>query len=495
MDNQEIVACIKEFERRSPILDYRIGSQYLWPYLRSLISWRLGGVGDVVNSTKKPASRLRKYAGLAARASRSMAIRERPVRADFVIASYANRAVKLGSTRVNMFASSLAELLRTTGFSSDVWILDRTDPRCLPKHMQFDLRWDSLKDRVKAEVKVETGPQPQPIPWIKQVSQWTSELGIGLKAEELQNRIHRVLIEKEVWKIYLEESGCSVVLVDVWYGLRTIPLLMAAAELGVVSVDVQHGAQGAGHIAYSGWEVAPEEGFSGLPDYFWVWGSQGKRDLLTNNGTIKEDRVIVGGNPWLNMWREGKAGRRKNVVRTISEGDRSPRKVILVTLQFATDWAGSLIPLLNKSPSEWQWYVRRHRNMVERGSDIAERLHSSGAANVNVRAASELPLYELLNRCAWHITWWSTCAMEALAFGKPTILSHETGIEAYARFIDDGVMYAAHNADDVIRIIQHEKPDPGRCLRASESIFANTDASHDAIRRIADATHLRRSGT
>jgi hypothetical protein len=490
---EEIVACIREFERRSPILDYRIADLYLWPYLRSLVSWRLGEPRDLGNGVKKAPSRLRRYAGLVARVSRSVAIRERPLRAHFVIATYANRAVQLGSTRCNMFAASLAELLRTAGFSSDVWILDKTDLRCLPKHLQFDLRWDSLKDKVKAEVKVET--RPQPIPWTKQISQWTFELGIGFTAEELQNRIHTVLTNKEVWKIYLEESGCSAVLVDTWYGLRSIPLVMAASELGVVSVDIQHGAQGAGHFAYSGWDTAPQEGFSGMPDYFWVWGSQGRTDLLTNNGVIKEGQVVVGGSPWLNMWREGKVDRRKKVTSVSTGAGESPRKMILVTLQFAIDWEESLIPLVNTAPSEWQWYVRRHRNMEEGVSDIEERLRSSGAGNVNVREASELPLYELLNRCAWHVTWYSTCAMEALAFGKPTILLHESGIKEYGRFMDEGVMYAAHNADDVIRILQCEKPDPGRCLKASESIFADTDASHNAIRRIADATHLRRSGT
>jgi hypothetical protein len=491
MNDMEMVAAIKDFERRSPILDYRIADQYLWSYLRNLIWYRLSAPWNVGHATRKPSSILQRYAGQVVRAGRSLVIRERPLRTDFVIVSYANRAVRLGARKCNMFAASLVDLLGTVGVSSDVWIIDKADRTCLPKHMQFDLRWDSLRRKVSGSVPSIAGTK-----WVRQVAQWTSELGIGFQTEELQNRIHRVLVEKEVWKIYLEESGCSAVLVDVWYGLKTIPLVMAASELGVVTSDVQHGLQGAGHPAYAGWDVAPQEGFSGIPTFFWVWGSQGKRDILANNGIVSEDQVVVGGNPWLNMWRDRKVGRRSEVTSVSSEVGKSPRKVVLITLQPGTDWAESLIPLISKAPPEWQWYVRRHRIMKEQVSDIEERLcSSSGVRNVNVRQASELPLYELMNRCTWHVTWYSTCAMEALAFGKPTILLHKTGTEAYARFIDDAVMYAAHNADDVIGLIQREKPDPGRCRRASESTFAHTDASHDAIRRIVDVAHRRRNNT
>ncbi len=84
--------------------------------------------------------------------------------------------------------------------------------------------------------------------------------------------------------------------------------------------------------------------------------------------------------------------------------------------------------------------------MIERLPKLEERFAGS---RVNIREATELPLYALFRLCDAHLTGYSTCAMEALAFGRSTVLFHPTGAELYQKQITDGVF---EYADEPITI-------------------------------------------
>src|SRR5690606_5583780 len=104
----------------------------------------------------------------------------------------------------------------------------------------------------------------------------------------------------------------------------------------------------------------------------------------------------------------------------------------LVTLQKGIAYAELLQACLRKSPRHVRWLIRLHRQMSDDPTALEQRLRRSGAA-VDVVNASRLPLYALFGVATCHVTGFSTCAIEALAFGVPTLLTHESGRAAFGR--------------------------------------------------------------
>jgi hypothetical protein len=56
-----------------------------------------------------------------------------------------------------------------------------------------------------------------------------------------------------------------------YYGLIGMAFNLACRQIGIPSVDIQHGVQGDLHRAYGRWNKLPKAGYELLPTIFWVW--------------------------------------------------------------------------------------------------------------------------------------------------------------------------------------------------------------------------------
>ena len=101
-----------------------------------------------------------------------------------------------------------------------------------------------------------------------------------------------------------------------------------------------------------------------------------------------------------------------------------------------------------KSPRNWIWLVRGHPS-VDR-QRIEQELGTYARATVRCHNATEWQLYALLLEVDLHVSVESTCANEALAFGKPTIFVSETGLLNFREFVDAGVILYAECPKDFL---------------------------------------------
>ncbi|MCV6604160.1 MAG: hypothetical protein OIF34_02575, partial [Porticoccaceae bacterium] len=86
-------------------------------------------------------------------------------------------------------------------------------------------------------------------------------------------------------------------------------LVCAAKELGIETVDLQHGVQAGWSPVYNHWQAVPQQGYSLLPDTFWVWGEYDAGKIRETFGHMPKSagnhpescgvRALVGGFPWL----------------------------------------------------------------------------------------------------------------------------------------------------------------------------------------------------
>jgi len=157
-------------------------------------------------------------------------------------------------------------------------------------------------------------------------------------------------------------------------------------------------------------------------------------------------------------------------------------KSVLVTLQKGVEFRAQLFPAISESPRDWLWMVRLHPRMVNELGAIEGELQSLGHPGINVREASALPLYPLLQTADVHVTWFSTCSIEALAFGVPTVLLHSLGCKTFRRHVDAGVMAGASTAGEILDGIQLLSDVPrSRCRNEADAAFAPPEASEKAI--------------
>jgi len=475
MDRERVTSLLQEYEHTHPVCEYTWCGRRVWPFIRNCVAMQMFRAGAL--PTRQKPSLAWRVASLAKATAKafSQVYAKPPGKlepADVVILTHPNRTVKVGRERYQPIGGPLVDVFTSFGLSTAVWITgDRVScdvPAVRPLGQPFERQVRSV---------IQALPKHEPV-WLADVCSMGSTANVQLRPRNLAAAISRYVAETTVFRRMLCQVRCRLLLVDVWYCLPGVSAVQAASEVGILSADVQHGLQGHGHMAYCGWDVAPPGGFAGVPDTFWNWGRQDAEGIRRNNASWSE--ALVGGNGWLNIWRAGKKPELQRELDAAKALVREADKVVLVTLQQAVPWRDLVEQMVRRAPNGWLWLVRKHRGMRESPAEMESDLHAAGQRNVNVVQATEMPLYALMSVCDWHVTGFSTCAMEALAFGCPTVLVHPSGREAYRDFIEKDVMHFAPEAGKAADIMLSRPASPGECKATAERVFASHPAEREA---------------
>ena len=261
-------------------------------------------------------------------------------------------------------------------------------------------------------------------------------------------------------------------IVDCWYSWRQMAAMLAASRLQIPCIDTQHGLQGVGHPGYSGWRRPIAASNAIFPSHFWVWGREDAGALKRGNAPENtENRITVIGNLWLNRWRDAPPSTGHRAVAGLMSRWRGEARVVLVTLQTGIDIDRALLDILQNSPANWHWFIRPRGGTREEHYALQQRMRAASSARIDVVAAAAKPLYSLFRAADWHVTGFSTCAVEALAFGVPTVLLHPSGADAFSSYLSSGVMVYRDGGKAAMDVLKQMKVDPSQCIRAAESAF------------------------
>lgn len=284
---------------------------------------------------------------------------------------------------------------------------------------------------------------------------------LKLNHSSVFSRVRRLLGRAAVFKLLLERVQPRVVYFAVFYAQEAAALCHACRISDVPSVDVQHGKQGLHHAMYGGWTQLPSEGYTTLPDFCWLWGSdQAVRIATTNARPSRSLNPVIGGNRWLARWVAGKhpplAGEDAAAFGvSMQEASALGQFVILISLQPLKQLLPPFILLsMRAAPRHWRWLLRLHPHSRSRREELESQLRALGLDNFDVVGATAAPLYALLSRVDVHLTCWSTVGYEALAFGVPTVIVHDTGRTLYAKDISDGLFLSASSAEETLSVIR-----------------------------------------
>jgi hypothetical protein len=408
---------------------------------------------------------------------------------EIVVLTLSGRRQKLDSGLYEIYADPLVECFTEMGIPILVWErFEERWPRCHPSAwITRQLELDLLETPELPEL-VEPG-------WFNDFALLAESLtGRRYQWLEIEVPIRSLQRTSLVFESWLRQTGVKILISVCWYDAEVMAATLAARRLGVTSVDLQHGTQGVGHFAYDGWLKAPLSDFEIVPDKFWSWGEgQAKRLMHENPAFAQQRNAFVGGNLWLNKCRN------KDIAFSDARFDTLKREInnhmltILVTLQHGYQYNELITTAISNSPEEWFWLVRLHPATSEKEiSHVKNLLNAFSTSKVEYVVASEAPLLLLIGISNVHITGSSTCALEALGFGLPSIIVNEDGFIAYKKYIDAGVMLFAKNAEDVVSMITLSQGiDKDLCQQTSDDIFASQEEAHKNISKFLTDHNIR----
>jgi hypothetical protein len=241
------------------------------------------------------------------------------------------------------------------------------------------------------------------------------------------------LSHKRRFQKILEVVEPKLVFVVTYYGMPGMALMQAANEKGILTVDLQHGIQGALHLAYGQWSRLPDSGWYMLPRIFWNWTQDDVENI--NSWGQERHEGILGGNILMQYVLEAdcldeSTARLKEKIKLSGK-----KRVVLATLQpGGAEWFDELLGAIGDSRlSNIFWLVRLHPGMATERSSIVSLIENTFC---DVSDATDAPLPYVLQLIDLHITSHSSVTIEAGMVGVRTLLGR--GCEYYVEWVTRG---------------------------------------------------------
>lgn len=247
-----------------------------------------------------------------------------------------------------------------------------------------------------------------------------------------------------------------------YYNIEGLAFCLACRKNDIPCFDLQHGLQGPLHVAYGRWNKVPQDGYEMLPSLFWCWSeSEASAIRQWSHAADSYHHPIVGGNPWLNLWKRNASELTTKYDKIITNSSKMgwQQKRVIISLQFGVDDKETLQPILDTvagSDSSYFWWIRLHPCMLEKRSVVKEMFDTCGNTNINIDEATDLPLYALLRHADLHVTHSSSTVIEAESFGVPSIITSEYGAEFFPDQIASGWAVLALKKDVIYEAIARQ---------------------------------------
>ena len=454
--SSDLMRALAEVESSFPTHEWRVDGLSIWPLVRLrwfFSEWRthyasapredLSG-GGAVGYARRALS----GAAAAARARwRDARGNDRgPDRRDLIYLCDGLSFSRLRDRWVERFCDPLIAMAGRCGLSSSLWTpLHRYhEPRFTPSTF---VQCGIDRANIAGALRARRAAGSASLPAQTQIVEWMVAHGFGvstLQAAKILSDGCRVRAVANFYRRRRERARPRLAFVVSFYRVEGMAFVLACRECGIPVVDIQHGVQGDMHPAYAAWPEPQGDRHSLLPDHFWVW-SDWEADVIARWSHGTGHSAIVGGNPWMNVWRAGSKweGVTDALARAQALKHQAGRRcVILVTLQFglnAAEQLQGLADLLRMTSERFAFWVRLHPAMLERREEIRGYLANAGQYELD--ECTDLPLQALLPYTDVHLTHSSTAVIDAAQYGVCSVVTTAYGAELFGPLLAAGTAH------------------------------------------------------
>jgi hypothetical protein len=465
----EFLQWLQGIEDELPVTTWRVRGIRVWPLIRLSLSSTTFGAGSPRHGlTAHWHQHLRHLTGGMLAWARAYvgdrAANRRPVEpSDAVFLSYSTgRRPLMGGKRYDLRAGPFVEMLSTLGATSLVWELspfgDYNTPRYTPS---FLVQPYLVALRAVCQIapvgddRVELESYPEFLANVQ-------EAGLRFAHANVERVRRDALFLRrlaDTFRRWLERSRPRLGFVANT-SLPEQAFCIACRELGITSVELQHGVQGDLHPSYGSWFAVPREGWETRAKVFWSWDQQ-SADAINRWARHAPGRhvAIVGGDPWRDMWlsndhESARVSRDKVERRKEAAGGTHH---VLVTLSSQ----GPVVPrpvldAVRLSPPEWRYWFRLHQvDQAARWPLAKQLVEEVGADPALLEFATEAPLHALLGCLDCHLTVsLSTVVAEAAAHGLPSVACAPEAADFFRQQMAGGMLAVAETPGEIVAALQ-----------------------------------------
>jgi hypothetical protein len=223
-------------------------------------------------------------------------------------------------------------------------------------------------------------------------------------------------------------------------------IFAAARELGLKTIEFQHGVVNRFNYVYSWSEYAVAyKKQMPIPNHFFLWSDYGKNELLTF-GFWDQNELVPVGSPRIDEYRN----KRKNLR---SSGFQKCTIVITTgtTAQMTVDFLSKFLQM-TRGKLDFELIIKTHPSYETDGSLYLQSFGDD--KRVRVVLGNELPsTFDLLVNADMHLSVCSSCHYDSISLGTPTVIlglpCHETFLPLYK----EGRALLANTPEELVEII------------------------------------------
>lgn len=214
------------------------------------------------------------------------------------------------------------------------------------------------------------------------------------------------------YKLFFKIYRPKKIFVSTYYSATRNYMIKAANDLGILTIEGQHGYIGDAHPSYN-CDILLDKSY--IPSQLWVF-SEFDKSILEKRGIYNQNQIQIKGNAYLDHIKS--TGRVKNfdLAEVVLEYD----KIVGVSLQIPLE--DRLIPFIvnsaNQDSSILYILIPRKWNDKYEEIDLPE----------NVLFSKNNGFYEVILWCTHHSTVFSSTAFESNYFGVPNVLIDIEGL-------------------------------------------------------------------
>ncbi|MBP7477186.1 MAG: hypothetical protein KA797_01590 [Chitinophagales bacterium] len=281
--------------------------------------------------------------------------------------------------------------------------------------------------------------------------------GIHISQEWLYKKMDKVEMYKLFFKKMLNVVRPKLVFIVSYYYDGTMALISLCKEMGIKTVDIQHGVQNEYHLAYGSWSKVPADGYDLLPDFFNVWSPSEYTNISNWSKAIKMHEPVISKNIFLQKWKDPNDKTILYFDEIIKKKINGEKKTILYSKSPQTDSGkvrGNLYDVIAQSQMDYNWLIRLHPSMREQKKSVIKELNEHGIYNFEIDFCTDFPLFSILRFTDLHITEQSSVVIEAAEFNIFSIVTSHYGNATYKIQIQEGKAKFVSSIDEILDTIK-----------------------------------------
>jgi len=269
-------------------------------------------------------------------------------------------------------------------------------------------------------------------------------------------------------KKLLKKINPELVIESVGYGRSRMMINECGKELGIKTIELQHGTIYENHAAY---QFNTEKEIKQFPDYVFTFSDFWKRRM---KAPVTDDRIISVGYPFFEKSVKKYSSNKKDdsivTILFISQGTIG-KQLSEIALELRKLLSDKYRMIYKLHPDEYIMWETTYKDLINLGG--IEIIHSGSKS-----------LYELFSESDIQVGVYSTAIYEGLGFNLKTLICKIGHYEEMKCLVDEGYAQYVDSADEARSIIENLEKNKDSGSSLEKNPFYVTDSLNNCIRNI-----------